>query len=527
LPDLPASVRACMKESGVPRKLDGLTDAERNGVWMRIWNPDVETRHVYPKSRRKDWLGSLSLDEALDQERDHLLGRLGSFQSRREKDALSMPSDAVRPTRPLAFARRALQRLANLLDLWDERDLSIDHERYQAIVNRTGRLYSPATEERRLLRAARQASDSIRPESVPVSVVDPTLQAYVNEYWLRLDAITALFEDYETLARCEHDKLQPGVQRELQIWSEKEGLAAGFRARPPANRKNDPDEANANGAAYYAHLRRYYWFRLGPHGRRKNAVDWIEALNKIDFSPRKLFGSVKLTGGLHPEFITIIDNANKIGKSLRDSGFSDEVQSMLEGLPARMHFFTPRPLNNGNNLSAHALGKAVDVNPVSNPHLVGLEARAIDKFLDLMSSVNARIRKGLPGASTSGTPIQLAISGLQIRYAMESISEEVQDFVDENISEIVSSSHSSPRDLLRREAALSNGSPAERKKLAIAWLRLAFTDRELDRIRKSGLIDLPYLFVMIMKMAGATSGLEYRGAKDSMHFEVPEWESRP
>ena len=542
LPKIPEMVNDCQKELGLPRKYPAISDAERNGLWMRIW---IDR--------------NFNLENALREEQDNFIEKLKNFVSAehvRIKEAiehiLSLSLSDKWDTWKTAF----LEIQAAIEEVRKKNELSLEHRRHERLL--LGRKIVsqdiPAEAEERLLGASK--GRRLRPRTIPKVVEDKGLQSLLDQHWARVLAVQGLFKDYTALTEREFSELNAGVQNSLKgesvvpIKYLKKGIEShekcGFTKR------RQPD---AKG--YYAWLRHFYWQRFHAKDkffspwleglnlgitskRRTEPVDWIKELNRIKFDDVVLFDVIHVNGGVHDDFKIILDNANNIFKKLKDmthiNGIKVDtkpmIKEMLRHLPKRVDSFVPRPLQNCRNLSPHAIGKAFDYDPARNPHLIADKQRAIDMLLVEIGRTKERVREPLQKQMSkeraerfykSGSNLASVLQAAELIQKINEISVGVKSFLNSYMDKIKNAEKPSKDQSQKLGSELS---AEKHRQLTISWLRKAFNDRDLGIMRDKGIFNVPSLFFVIMKMAKAHSGIEFETAKDSMHFEVFNWDNQ-
>jgi hypothetical protein len=241
-----------------------------------------------------------------------------------------------------------------------------------------------------------------------------------------------MYRVYDTLCQLEWDWSEP-TWGNLPTWDKL---------------KNSEDFKKVGGQAAYARLRPYFYAR--------GILDPPLSMNGIRTSVSFL-GEVRVTGGLHPRMVAVLQRAEKaiagfpiIGGLLR--------RSIIDNIPLagpkgkQVHViggWFPRPIEGG-GLSAHALGLAVDINAPENPHLKGALASAIDAVLDYLQSLGKfsgphRIGKPIVDLKSiaraeedsKGDGVAVPEGAIQSALAMWTqlslISEAFQSFVQENL----------------------------------------------------------------------------------------------
>jgi hypothetical protein len=195
--------------------------------------------------------------------------------------------------------------------------------------------------------------------------------------------------------------------------------------------------------------------------------------------------------------------------------------------------FVPRPIGNHQAISQHALGRAIDFDPESNPQLSGELAKVLDEILAFLKNP-WRIRT--QPAKISIMP-EIAIE--EIYSKMKNMSEAIQAFLgtwlakweqlndkkklyEKIIADLERKKKSDPIDLDRgrqEKYELSQELEAEEYKLVGKLVKVA--GRETARhIRDKGIITLDLRLLKAMTKARIKWGAEWNEQKDTMHFEI-------
>jgi hypothetical protein len=302
---------------------------------------------------------------------------------------------------------------------------------------------------------------------------------------------------------------------------------------------------------YYA--LRYLYFKAGY-------IHPPTELNKI-ISDFTFLGS-PVVGGVHPELAKILTDAEK---KLTGSG------PLVLSAPLKLNLssFVPRGISDDKaNLSNHAMGKAIDINPDTNPQFSAAEAATIDKVLAWLKLQKTLGAPWLLGYKLSGPyPFSKSLDaacmtdGSTLAYReMEQNSAWIQAFLREMypMRQKLKTDADQARNYLKNKkfhpgwkdpnAVPAGGSSTSQscsnQLLPMAdpddlQARLAVeTSENLERLIGAlaratpavkpekailfGVLTLPPQLFAAMAEAGARSGLDpaYQHKKDSMHFEV-------
>jgi len=196
--------------------------------------------------------------------------------------------------------------------------------------------------------------------------------------------------------------------------------------------------------------------------------------------------------------------------------------------------FVPRPIGNNQAISQHALGRAIDFDPETNPQLSGELAKVLDEILTFLKTP-WRIRT--QPAKISIMP-EIAIE--EIYSKMKNMSETLQAFLGtwlakwEQLSDKKKLYEKIVTDLERKKKAdpidvdrgrqekyeLSQELGGEEYKLVGKLVNVGGRETA-RRIRDKGIITLDLRLVKAMTKARVKWGAEWNEQKDTMHFEIP------
>jgi hypothetical protein len=304
----------------------------------------------------------------------------------------------------------------------------------------------------------------------------------------------------------------------------------------------------------------YQWLR--PYYYRAGMTDPVAALSEIE--PAQFLGR-PVIGGVNQQMKKILRDAEQ---ELDRTGARQAVAQAIRSDPSG---FVPRPINTPKgltDLSNHALGQAVDIEPATNPDIQGTAAKDIDEVLAYLK-VPYRFRESfLEAQNLAPKPEEQVASAYQ---KVKAISDAIQGFLRDWFD--VWDAWEAER--LRDTARLEELQKLEQKQRAVrdqsigmekSYVRFLeeskklrsstletwrqgnlierhgdfFKDHEEPLIyieilvralggmaaarlyRAKGLVTLPLQLFVAMKKAGARVGaLDYETKKDIMHFEVP------
>ena len=175
------------------------------------------------------------------------------------------------------------------------------------------------------------------------------------------------------------------------------------------------------------------------------------------------------------------------------------AQEKLKSAPAINSFwsFVPRTIRGSKKISNHALGRAVDINPSTNPRIIGADM--------------IRVIKAVTGIDLGKTQEENAM-----RQASEVFKAKFDDtFIATQLDEIKSLRQQQTE--LRAQKATDARAI---KKLAGQIKAREKLVGDLRGLAKKGFLDLPHDFIEALKSSGLQWGGDYKSSKDYMHFEL-------
>jgi hypothetical protein len=275
------------------------------------------------------------------------------------------------------------------------------------------------------------------------------------------------------------------------------------------------------GLAHYKYMRPFYFAR--------GVLDPPDALKDIVLNVRFL-DEVGVTGGAQRDLVDVFDRANKelesvplIGRLLKKGVIESIPPVATSRGPKRLiGGWNPRPRTDNEGkpeaLSPHALGYATDIKPVTNEHLKGKRADAIDAVLAFLQSqgqfpAGLRVAAAIIDYSAIDKEVdhptnQIAMA-LGVWAKLATISQAFREFIKANFD---LAKHQKKQPLTPTIDALINECIRQ------------FGIGDLERILKNGLYDEHIMLVVAMIRAGARYGGEFKGTKDQHHFEVRNWQ---
>jgi hypothetical protein len=294
-------------------------------------------------------------------------------------------------------------------------------------------------------------------------------------------------------------------------WAEYERINSSLKGffRTMAKEKKFDDEH-----AYYAWLRVFYyrWGIRDPVAELNSTVVAGRFLGRTYFAHQVLVDALKQVEG---EFDSSDPDMGDFGA------------------------FCPRPTNDHKALSQHALGRAIDFSPETNPQLAGESARVIDEILAFLQ------QRGLgPGGRVSSKRESLCDmpdEAVKDRYLkMKAMSDSLQSFLgtwlsnweqlrgkkeqyEKLVAGLARNKKADPIDVDRgREEIYEIGKELEREEYQlVAKLVATMGSKGARLIRDKGIITLDLRLFDAMHRAHFVSGIEWREQKDTMHFEIP------
>jgi hypothetical protein len=242
-----------------------------------------------------------------------------------------------------------------------------------------------------------------------------------------------------------------------------------------------------------------------------------------------VFLGKNVPGGVHDALIPGLNQVPVILDQI-SPGLSGLVAAAIRSQDAG---FVPRFIKGSSELSNHAFGLAIDIEPPSNPHIKGSLIPLLNEVAKRQSGIDFDFgSQYASGKVWSGVLSDEQRSVLVYLYGKKA-SRAVQDWLEENMAtyeeclqEIAAGN--------KHNASTADRENAKQAKMAIdneRDLQLMQSLREqtgwanLNEWRQNGIQSLPFELVWALKQAFKTSpwfrwGQEYRSTKDAMHFEL-------
>jgi D-alanyl-D-alanine carboxypeptidase len=175
------------------------------------------------------------------------------------------------------------------------------------------------------------------------------------------------------------------------------------------------------------------------------------------------------------------------------------AQEKLKSAPAINSFwsFVPRTIRGSKKISNHALGRAIDINPSTNPRIIGADM--------------IRVIKAVTGIDLGKTQEENAM-----RQASEVFRAKFDDsYIATQLDEIKS--------LRQQQTELRAKKPTDARAIKKLSGQIKAREKLVGDLRgfaKKGFFDLPHDFVEALKSSGLQWGGDYKSSKDYMHFEL-------
>jgi hypothetical protein len=381
-----------------------------------------------------------------------------------------------------------------------------------------------------------------------------------------LAQIRALYAKYDELCKGEFDALRAEIQAVFVDAAAQNRFpgAIGDNAAALAKwkKETDPKVKYELTWRYYQWLRPYYYIEGidQPH-KELNPIE-----RKVTFLGRQV------GYGGHPLLVQLLAKAEELLGGM-NPGTREAVAASLKTPPGG---FWPRTQKERTRLSNHALGRAIDIDAKTNPMVMGTEAQALDRLLEFLK-VKGRfgsefLSQDIVKASTSAQTAESMFS--KMKEMSDAIQKFLSDWLDKwkkvfleeqraNYDNILKWDHEEASGLWKKHPDLAEEHRADREKAktelffalhdpnlnhmtqlvidlgGFKWgrpIKDAQVKSALDKLEKfrvNGFISLPLALIVALQRAGAElkpeleskggferSGLEYKGHKDAMHFEV-------
>jgi hypothetical protein len=335
----------------------------------------------------------------------------------------------------------------------------------------------------------------------------------------QIRAVVNTYREYEDLVRTEFFKLHSTIRDEFiseALGSKDKPLSsrlakvsqlASLKYVARAGRQKPSAHRERVGLLYYQWMRPFYY--------NAGLDEPYKALNEMNKTPVTFLGRQR--GLAHKAIADVLGKAEEV---LQRMGQLQVVTNSVK----RAFAFVPRPQNEFHRLSNHALGRAIDIDARTNPHIQGTDAKKIDEVLTHLN-VEAGFSKAFLSDDLSGMPHAEA---LVLYLKMTAISNAIQAFLKKHLTTWEKLTRQKKNDaidmLLESEPYVHVG------KLVDGLGGLA----KAKIARDEGIFTMSALIFYAFKEAGAElnrhghrgtdlsphSGTEWKTEKDPMHWEV-------
>jgi len=303
--------------------------------------------------------------------------------------------------------------------------------------------------------------------------------------------VDKLFLEYDLLCKIEYLSIKPEIQKEFQ---------KSARAR------------NQQPIEFYKRLRPYY-YRAGFTAPK--------ILN--DIKSIKFLGSDLM---VHVEMEKILKRAEQIVNDL-----PREVKLEVYSKVHTILGLQLRPIAGKETLSLHALGLAIDIDPGSNPQVIGKVAKAINDILDSMPSEMVPDKVSQGHLEDSNIKRDLSITSeerlLQAYEKLLSTSQDIQAFLEQKTNDLELLDDWEQTYLSKKDdPKLGNQPYALLGNLIVAFgggnkeSQIKNGIRKIKAVKENGLVTIPLELFNALNKSNATSGIEWHTQKDIMHFET-------
>jgi hypothetical protein len=234
-------------------------------------------------------------------------------------------------------------------------------------------------------------------------------------------------------------------------------------------------------------------------------------------------------GGVHDALIPGLNRVPAILDQI-SPGLSGRVAAAIHSQDAG---FVPRFIKGSSELSNHAFGLAIDIEPPSNPHIRGnlipLLNEVVKRKIGIDFDFGSEYASGKIWSGVLSDEQRLELTYLNGNAA----SRAVQDWLEENMAtyeqclqEIAAGNKHNASAADRENAKEAKMAIDNERDLQLMQILHKQTDgATLNEWRQNGIQSLPFELVWALKKAFETNhwfrwGQEYRSTKDAMHFEL-------
>ncbi|MFL4981016.1 MAG: hypothetical protein ACJ8FU_06805 [Xanthobacteraceae bacterium] len=280
----------------------------------------------------------------------------------------------------------------------------------------------------------------------------------------------------------------------------------------------DPDRQRTPEQHYF-YMRPLYY----AAGFDNPAQSFLSKINPYVFLGKKI------PGGVHDALVPGLDKV----ASILDGAYPGLSASVAASIRSQDGGFVPRFIAGSSELSNHAFGLAVDIDPPSNPHVKG---RIIPLLNEVVKRQTGRdFDFGSQYASGKVWSGILSDEGrITVTYLYADVgAAAVQEWLKANLAtyeqclqDIAAGTKRNATDDDRQNAELAKLAIDNERDLQLMRLLQAQTNlATLNTWRQSGIQSLPFALVWALKQAFKGNrafrwGQEYKSSKDAMHFEL-------
>ncbi len=290
----------------------------------------------------------------------------------------------------------------------------------------------------------------------------------------------------------------------------------------------DPDPETARTPEeHYFHMRPLYY----ESGFNNPAKGFLSKIKPFTFLGKPV------PGGLHEEFTKDTAGLGEVRSILesRSPGLSDRVAASITKQDGGL---VPRFIAGSTDLSNHAFGLAIDVDPLTNPMLLGGSGKGMIALLNEV--VKRQTGSAFDFGSQFAFDTSTAAWGEHTRTVETyEVAKRGSDAVSSWLGKILDTYEHCLADIAAGRAAHASASARENAKeaqriidsepdLQLIQKLHRTTDPQLRSLRawrERGVQSLPFELVWAIRVAFKTNpwfrwGQEYKSRKDSMHFEL-------
>ena len=247
---------------------------------------------------------------------------------------------------------------------------------------------------------------------------------------------------------------------------------------------------------------KYYQY-LRPGYVALKFKDPVSILNQIDTNAT--FLGRRVVHGVHPVFLRRLRSV----ESTLDE--SNSLYAVYESIKDKeIGGFVPRYISGSNDLSLHALGISIDIDSPTNPFIVGNKGIVINKIL---SYLEYKGKINPVGRVTELLKEEFFGKTISKDDRLREISEALQLFLKEEMPKLNNGVG------ISSNITNENNDDGISTSLIIEFINVVGW-KEVETYRDKGIIDIPFELFDSFRKNKVDCGSDWKGKKDTMHFEI-------